>query len=100
GVPPGSRVTTGSQARPSSSHCARRATCVLLPEPSMPSNVTKRPLKGCPRGGTRRPGNADVPGLVRALRRFLADAGLLLRRRLLLRLGEQLRGAVLRGDRG
>src|SRR5438105_730065 len=45
GVPPGSRVTTG--ARPARADRSS-ATCVDLPAPSGPSNVTSRPrLPGC-----------------------------------------------------
>ena len=41
-VPPGWRVTTGVQAR-FSSQAAKRLIWVVLPEPSKPSRVMKRP---------------------------------------------------------
>src|SRR5215212_8581479 len=42
GVPPGSRVTTTSRARPSSA-CRSRASWVDLPAPSTPSKAIRRP---------------------------------------------------------
>jgi len=59
GVPPGSRVA--STARPAASRCSfSRAICVLLPAPSPPSKVMKRPrlmrrLSPLVRGASTRP---------------------------------------------
>ena len=53
GVPPGSRVATTVWPR-ASMRAASQTMCVLLPAPSMPSSVMKRPLAAVMEEGMRR----------------------------------------------